>query len=50
MLLHPALVASIAQGGVAEQAILELGQPFHHKMTAGTLVLLYRHVPPTREE
>jgi hypothetical protein len=45
MLLHPAVVATIMQGDAAEQVVLELGQPFHHKATAGTLVLLYRHVP-----
>ena len=45
MLLHPAVVATITQGDAAEQVVLELGQPCHHKTTAGTLVVLYRHVP-----
>lgn len=45
MLLHPAVVATIVQGNAEEQVVLELGQPFHHRTTAGTLVMLYRHVP-----
>ncbi len=45
MLLHPAIVATIMQGNTDEQVVLELGQPFHHRTTAGTLVVLYRHVP-----
>ena len=45
MLLHPAIVATIAQGDASEQVVLELGQPYHHKTAAGTLVVLYRHVP-----
>ena len=45
MLLHPAVVATISQGEFAQQVVLELGQPCHQKMTAGTLVVLYRRVP-----
>jgi hypothetical protein len=45
MLLHPAIVATITQGAAEEQVLLELGQPFHHRTAAGTLVMLYRHVP-----
>ena len=45
MLLHPAIVATIAQSDASEQVVLELGQPYHHRTTAGTLVVLYRHVP-----
>ncbi len=45
MLLHPAVVATILRGDTAQQVVLELGQPCHHKTTSGTLVVLYRHVP-----
>jgi hypothetical protein len=45
MLLHPAVVATILHGDTAEQVVLELGQPCHHKTALGTLVVLYRHVP-----
>jgi hypothetical protein len=45
MLLHPAVVATILRGDTAQQVLLELGQPCHHKTTLGTLVVLYRHVP-----
>lgn len=45
MLLHPAVVATILRGDTAEQVVLELGQPCHHKTALGTLVVLYRHVP-----
>ncbi len=45
MLLRPAIVASIVQGGASQQVVLELGQPCHQKTTLGTLVALYRHVP-----
>ncbi len=45
MLLHPAVVATILRGDTAEQVVLELGRPCHHKTTLGTLVVLYRHVP-----
>lgn len=45
MLLHPAVVATILRGHTAQQVVLELGQPCHHKTTLGTLVVLYRHVP-----
>ncbi len=45
VLLHPAIVATITQGNADEQVVLELGQPFHHRTTTGTLVVLYRHVP-----
>ncbi len=45
MLLHPVIVATITQGNAEQQVVLELGQPFHHKTTMGTLVVLYRHVP-----
>ena len=45
MLLHPAVVATIAQGGSAQPVVLELGQPCHQKTSVGTLVVLYRRVP-----
>ncbi len=45
MLLRPAIVATILHGDTAQQVVLELGQPCHHKTTLGTLVVLYRHVP-----
>jgi len=45
MLLHPGIVATILRGDTAEQVLLELGQPCHHKTTLGTLVVLYRRVP-----
>ena len=45
MLLHPAVVATILRGDTAQQVVLELGQPCHHKTALGTLVVLYRHVP-----
>ncbi len=45
MLLHPAVVATILRGDIAQQVVLELGQPCHHKTTLGTLVVLFRHVP-----
>ena len=44
-LLHPALVATIEEGGRFEQAVLELNKPFHHKTASGVLVLLYRRSP-----
>lgn len=50
LLLHPAIVATILQGDGAEQVVLELGQPFHHKTSVGTLVVLYRHVPEPKQE
>jgi hypothetical protein len=45
MLLHPAVVTTILRGDAAQQVVLELGRPCHHKTTLGTLVALYRHVP-----
>ncbi len=45
VLLHPAVVATIAQGEQTQQIVLELNKPFHHRMTFGTLVVLYRRVP-----
>ncbi len=45
MLLRPAVVATILRGDTAQQVVLELGQPCHHKTTLGTLVVLFRHVP-----
>ena len=44
-LLHPALVATIEEGGRPEQTVLELDKPFHHKTASGVLVLLYRRSP-----
>ncbi|MHC4144195.1 MAG: hypothetical protein ACYSUD_05375 [Planctomycetota bacterium] len=45
ILLRPAIIATIEQGGAGGQAVLELGKPFHHKTELGTLVLLYRRSP-----
>jgi hypothetical protein len=45
MLLHPAVVASIVQGEVREQVVLELNKPNHHQTEFGTLVMFYRRVP-----
>ena len=45
MLLQPAVVATILRGDTAQQVVLELGQPCHHKTALGTLVVLFRHVP-----
>jgi hypothetical protein len=45
MLLRPAVVATILRGDTAQQVVLELGQPCHHKTALGTLVVLFRHVP-----
>jgi len=45
MLLHPAVVASIAQADTTQEIVLEQGKPYHHKTTFGTLVVLYRRVP-----
>ncbi len=44
-LLHPAIVATVEQGGARRQTVLELNKPFHHKTEFGTLVLLYRRNP-----
>jgi hypothetical protein len=45
VLLHPAVVATIGSQDDAEQAVLELNKPYHHKTKLGTLVVLYRRVP-----
>lgn len=44
-LMHPAIVATIEQGDIDRQAVLELNKPFHHKTKFGTMVLLYRRNP-----
>ncbi|MHC4701779.1 MAG: hypothetical protein ACYTFQ_14530 [Planctomycetota bacterium] len=44
-LLHPAIVATVEQGGAGRQIVLELNKPSHHKTEFGTLVLLYRRNP-----
>jgi hypothetical protein len=44
-LLCPAIVATIEENGAAEQAVLELNKPLHHKTKSGVLVLLYRRSP-----
>jgi hypothetical protein len=41
-LLHPAVVATVEQGGAGRQVVLELNKPSHHRTEFGTLVLLYR--------
>ena len=41
-LLHPAIVATVEQGGAGRQVVLELNKPSHHRTEFGTLVLLYR--------
>jgi len=45
MLLHPALVATIAQANATEEVLLEQNKPCHHKTGSGTLVVLYRRIP-----
>lgn len=45
MLLHPAIVASVVQGDLTAEVILELGKPNHHATKSGTLVMFYRRVP-----
>ncbi len=45
VLLNPAVVATLIQSTSAEQILLELGKPYHHKTPSGTLVVLYRRVP-----
>ncbi len=45
VLLNPAVVATLIQSTSAEQILLELGKPYHHKTASGTLVVLYRRVP-----
>jgi len=45
VLLNPAVVATLIQNTSAEQVLLELGKPYHHKTPSGTLVVLYRRVP-----
>ena len=45
VLLNPAVVATLIQSTSAEQVLLELGKPYHHKTPSGTLVVLYRRVP-----
>jgi len=45
MLLHPAVVATIAESDMTQEVVLEQNKPFHHKTTSGTLVVLYRRVP-----
>jgi hypothetical protein len=45
VLLQPAVEATIIQSTVAQQVLLELGKPYHHKTPSGTLVVLYRRVP-----
>ncbi len=44
-LLHPAVVATVEQGGAGRQIVLELNKPSHHRTEFGTLVLLYRRNP-----
>lgn len=44
-LMHPAIVATIEEGGAGRQTVLELNKPFHHRTEFGTLVLLYRRSP-----
>ncbi len=45
ILLHPAVVASIAQTDATQEVVLEQNKPYHHKTAFGTLVVLYRRVP-----
>lgn len=45
ILLHPAVVATICQGDVTEEVVLEQNKPCHQKTGSGTLVVLYRRVP-----
>jgi hypothetical protein len=47
MLLHPAVVAGITQADMTREVVLEQGKPYHHKTKFGTLVVLYRRVPPS---
>jgi hypothetical protein len=44
-LLHPAVVATVQQGGTGHQAVLELNKPFHLRTKSGVLVLLFRRRP-----
>ena len=45
VLLHPAVVAEIAQGAQTREVVLELNKPCHHQTAQGMLVVLYRRVP-----
>lgn len=44
-LLHPAIIATIEQNGISQQAVLEFGKPYHQRTKFGTMVLLYRRRP-----
>ncbi|OHB65421.1 MAG: hypothetical protein A2Y77_08835 [Planctomycetes bacterium RBG_13_62_9] len=50
VLLNPAVVATIIQSTSAQQVLLELGKPYHHKTSSGTLVVLYRRVPDSSKQ
>ncbi|UCG56716.1 MAG: hypothetical protein JSU70_17850 [Phycisphaerales bacterium] len=41
-LMHPALVATIAESEKEEQVVLELNKPTHHKAKSGMIVIVYR--------
>ena len=41
-LLNPAVITTIKENGISNQAVLELNKPIHHKMKSGMIVLLYR--------
>jgi hypothetical protein len=49
MLVNPAIIAIIIQGGIEKQIVLEFNKPYHHKTELGTVVLLYRRKPGTSE-
>ncbi|MHC4186651.1 MAG: hypothetical protein ACYSRQ_00515 [Planctomycetota bacterium] len=41
-LINPAIIATIIQGDIEKQIVLEFNKPYHHKTESGTIVLLYR--------
>ncbi|MHC4265885.1 MAG: hypothetical protein ACYSUK_08125 [Planctomycetota bacterium] len=49
MLVNPAIIATIIQGDIEKQIVLEFNKPYHHKTELGTIVLLYRRKPGTSE-
>jgi hypothetical protein len=48
-LFNPAIIATIVQGDIEKQIVLEFNKPYHHKSELGTIVLLYRRKPGTSE-
>jgi len=43
--LHPAVIATIEDNGVKQEAVLEFNKPFHYRTKTATMVLLFRRQP-----